>query len=110
MFKHATLAAWQRDGHEGTYTAVIDGWTLRVAWHPESGATKRGFSWTAEGPGGQRLAGGAEEPLEEIENAMVAAEEAAKHARKVGEPMAPEGGGDAAHARSREVREANEGP
>lgn len=109
MFKHATVSAWQRDGHEGTYTAVIDGWTLHVGWHPEGTAKKRGFSWTAEGPDGQRLAGGADEPLEEIENAMVAAEEAAKHARRVGQPVAPEGSGDASPASSRQVREANEG-
>ena len=48
MFKHATIGAWNRDGHEGTYSASIDGWTLQVSWHPEGRGKRRGFSWTAE--------------------------------------------------------------
>jgi hypothetical protein len=85
MFKHATVGAWKRE-HDGSYHAVIDGWTLEVTWHPESPGGRRGFSWTARPDGGgAELAGGKDEPLEEIENAMVAAEEAAKHARRAGE-------------------------
>lgn len=110
MFKHATISAWQRDGHEGTYSASIDGWTLQVTWHPEGPGKRRGFSWTAEDASGKRLSGGQEEPIEEIENAMVAAEEAARHAARLGTPTAPEGGGDAVHASKAQVREANEGP
>ena len=110
MFKHATMGAWHRVHHDGSYKAEIDGWTLAVRWHPEGTGKKRGFSWTAEDGAGTRVGGGTEEPLEEIENAMVAAEEAAKHGRRVGSPVAPEGSGDAAPAGSRQVREANEGP
>lgn len=106
MFKHATISAWKRE-HDGSYRAVIDGWTLSVVWHPEAPDRRRGFSWTAKPEaGGPELAGGKEEPLEEIENAMVAAEEAAKHARRVGTPIAPGGSGDAAHASKEQVREA----
>ena len=97
MFKHATLAAWQRE-HEGGYKAEIEGWTLEVKWHPEGPGKRRGFSWTAEREGASKLAGGSEEPIEEIENAMVAAEDAAKHGQKEHMPDAPEGGGDAAPA------------
>jgi hypothetical protein len=81
MFKHATLGAWTRVHHDGSYKAEIDGWTLAVRWHPEGTASRRGFSWTAEGAGAA-LSGGQDEPIEEIENAMVAAEEAARHARR----------------------------
>lgn len=97
MFKHATLTAWQRE-HEGSYKAEIDGWTLEVKWHPEGTGKRRGFSWTAEKDGDAKLAGAQDEPIEEMENAMVAAEEAAKHHHRVGMPEAPSSSGDAAPA------------
>ncbi len=97
MFKHATLSAWQRE-HDGGYKAEIDGWTLEVKWHPEGKGKRRGFSWTAEREGASKLAGGSDEPIEEIENAMVAAEEAAKLHHRAQMPEAPESSGDAAPA------------
>lgn len=71
--KHATVSAWQRD-HEGKYTAEINGFTLTVAWQPESATEPRGFAWTAEGPDGQKRRG--EDLHEEIEIAMAEAEAA----------------------------------
>ncbi len=68
--KHATISAWQRH-EEGGYAAEINGWTLRVKWHPETVNTARGFSWEAERPG-TRLR--SEEIFEEIEVAMADAE------------------------------------
>jgi len=109
MFKHATLSAWQREHEGGGYKAEIEGWMLEVKWHPEGPGKRRGFSWTAKQEGKGKLAGGQGEPIEEIENAMVAAEDAAKQGHKAGMPEAPEGGGDAAPASAEEVREANEG-
>ncbi len=76
--KHATIPAWQRNEHGG-YSAEIDGWTLRVHWHPEEsgGATRaatkhRGFSWDAKRGDLPRFV--SLEHHEEIELAMVAAE------------------------------------
>jgi len=101
MFKHATVSAWQRE-HEGSYKAEIDGWTLEVKWHPEGPGKRRGFSWTAErageDAGAAKLSGAQDEPIEEMENAMVAAEEAAKHHHRLHMPAAPESSGDAAPA------------
>jgi hypothetical protein len=72
--RHPTISAWQRQ-EDGSYAAEIDGWTLRVAWHPEGGERyegQRGFTWTAERDD-TTLAG--DELYEEIEVAMGHAEE-----------------------------------
>ena len=71
--KHATVSAWQRD-HEGTYTAELNGFTLKVVWQPETERTPRGFRWEAVAPDGSTAAGG--ELHEEIEIAMAEAEAA----------------------------------
>jgi hypothetical protein len=71
--RHPTISAWQRQ-EDGSYAAEIDGWTLRVAWHPEGTEGhegQRGFTWTAE-RGGASVAG--DELFEEIEVAMGHAE------------------------------------
>ncbi len=77
--KHATISAWQRQEHGG-YIAEINGWQLRVHWHPEAdagasrAATKqRGFSWDAKHGDLPRFV--SRDLFEEIELAMVAAEE-----------------------------------
>ena len=71
--KHATVSSWQRD-HDGTYTAELNGFKLKVVWVPESETAPRGFWWEGEGPAGQRIAN--KEPQEEIELAMAEAEAA----------------------------------
>ncbi len=75
---HATISAWQRQEHGG-YLAEINGWQLRVHWHPEANggatpaATKpRGFSWDAKHGELPRFV--SKDRHEEIELAMVAAE------------------------------------
>ncbi len=73
MHGRAKVSLWSRE-EEGGYKAELDGVTLEVTWVPEGGPTPRGFLWRAEGPQGKR---GADEPLEEIELAMMAAEAAA---------------------------------
>lgn len=76
--KHATISAWQREEHGG-YHAEINGWQLRVHWHPETdgGAGRaqtkpRGFSWDAKHGDLPRFV--SRDIHEEIELAMVAAE------------------------------------
>ena len=71
--KHATVSAWQRD-HDGTYTAEINGYQLKVFWQPEDEHGERGFRWQLEGPDGTRAA--SSETHEEIEIAMAEAENA----------------------------------
>ena len=75
--RHPTVSAWQRQ-EDGSYAAEINGWALRVVWHPEGEAQghgpSRGFSWAAE-QGAKKLASG--EIYEEIEVAMGHAEEQA---------------------------------
>ena len=77
--KHATISAWQRQEHGG-YIAEINGWQLRVHWHPEDngGATRsatkrRGFSWDAKHGDEPRFV--SRDLFEEIELAMAAAEQ-----------------------------------
>jgi len=103
--KHATLSAWQRQ-ENGGYLAEINGWQLRVHWHPEGdggasrAATKqRGFSWDAKHGDLPRVV--SRDLFEEIELAMVAAESfpaqaesEAAEARKAAEEAAEE---DATH-------------
>lgn len=100
--KHATISAWQRQEHGG-YAAEINGWQLRVHWHPEepeSGATRsaakhRGFSWDARRGELPRFV--SRELFEEIELAMVAAERYPHEAER-----------DAAAARRAEAEDAAE--
>ena len=83
--RHATISAWQRH-EDGSYAAEIEGWALRVKWHPESAEAHRGFSWQAEHEG-QKLV--SQEISEEIEVAMAHAEEQAEHARAAQKAAAP---------------------
>jgi hypothetical protein len=75
--RHPTVSAWQRQ-EDGGYAAEINGWALRVVWHPEGEAhghgPSRGFSWVAE-QGAKKLA--STEVFEEMEVAMGHAEEQA---------------------------------
>lgn len=71
--KHATVSAWQRD-HDGTYSAEINGYTLKVVWQPENDVDPRGFRWVAVSPEGTRLT--SDGTHEEIELAMAEAEAA----------------------------------
>jgi hypothetical protein len=97
--RHATISAWQRQHEDGSYAAEIDGWALKVTWHPETPGAERGFTWTAERGGTERA--GTEragtEVFEEIELAMSDAE--AQTAEKA--PKAADAGdgaeGDGAH-------------
>ena len=73
MVKHPNVSAWQRH-EDGTYRVEKSGWELRVKWNPELPARRGGFSWLAELPTGQACRG--TEIHEEIEEAMVEAEEA----------------------------------
>jgi hypothetical protein len=74
--RHATLTAWQRQ-ENGSYAAEINGWALRVEWHPEHAPSHgahgahRGFTWKAEREGTKL---GSDEIHEEIEVAMAQAE------------------------------------
>jgi hypothetical protein len=74
--RHPTLPAWQRQ-EDGGYAAEINGWTLRVIWHPERATSygthgsHRGFTWDVE-RGSTRLA--SHEIQEEIEIARGQAE------------------------------------
>ena len=75
--RHPTVSAWQRQ-EDGSYAAEINGWALRVVWHPEGEAhghgPSRGFSWVAE-QGAKKIA--SREIFEEIEIAKAHAEEQA---------------------------------
>ncbi len=107
--KHATISAWQRDEHGG-YVADLNGWQLRVHWHPEGDggsapkppgarrrATKqRGFSWDAKQGDLPRFV--STEIHEEIELAMVAAEAYPAHAEHVAAARKAEAAAAAADA------------
>ena len=73
--RHATISAWTRE-EDGSYAAELHGWALHVTWHPESGASRRGFRWEARPPAGPKLT--SDELYEEIEVAMAHAEERAE--------------------------------
>ena len=78
--RHANISAWQRQHEDGSYVAEIDGWTLKVTWQPEKPGERRGFLWSAEKEGASKLA--ATEVSEEIEIAMVHAEQAIEPEKK----------------------------
>jgi hypothetical protein len=77
MRKHPTVSAWQRE-HDGSYHTEMHGWKLRVVWRPPSPGKRRGFSWTAGSA--LRLSVAAPDVHEEIEEAMLEAEEFAESA------------------------------
>jgi hypothetical protein len=95
MLARANITAWSRE-EDGSYQAEINEWKLHVTWTPEpTRGGPYGYSWKAEGPGGEKL--GSAEFLEEAEVAMMAAEAAARP--PLGESRAtrePEGEGDEA--------------
>jgi hypothetical protein len=75
MLVHANVGAWQRE-EDGSYKSEVDGYSCHVRWRPEREGERRGFSWTCEGPDGQRRE--SDEVAEEIEVAMAHAERAAR--------------------------------
>jgi hypothetical protein len=74
MHRHPKVALWQRE-EDGSYKRDLGDFALHVTWHPESTDAPRGFSWKVEGPEGKKLEGDGVD--EEIETAMLAAEDAA---------------------------------
>ena len=85
MHRHPKLSAWVRE-EDGSYKAELDGFTCHVTWRPEPKSSadatsldkRRGFLWRVEGPGD--FSAQSDEVDEEIELAMVAAEDAAARA------------------------------
>lgn len=75
MHQHATISAWQRE-EDGSYKADLEGWELIVSWRPESPGARRGFFWEAKKGEEHRVR--SRDIHEEIELAMVAAEQYAK--------------------------------
>jgi len=53
-FRAPTIAAWERDEHEGTYQAEMQGWTLTTFWTPNDGATRGCFYWEASREGANK--------------------------------------------------------
>ncbi len=74
---HPHIELWQRD--EEGYFAELEGWTLRVEWHPGDGPG-HGFTWKIERDGQSTSS---HEPIEEIELAMLAAEQAAHEGARI---------------------------
>ncbi len=75
MHRHPRLRAWTRE-EDGSYKAEIDGATLHVTWRPESKDARRGFAWKVEAVDGTTST--SVDVEEEIEAAMVAAEDRAR--------------------------------
>lgn len=90
MHRHPKLAAWHRE-EDGTYVSEAFGATLSVIWRPEPrpGTTgePRGFSWKMS-QGDHTVVGDGVD--EEIETAMLKAEDAA-HAAYGATPAAAHG-------------------
>lgn len=88
MHRHPKLSAWVRE-EDGSYKADLEGFSCHVTWRPEPFPTygrttssaplskdqRRGFVWRVEGPGD--FSAQSDDVEEEIELAMVAAEDAA---------------------------------
>jgi len=72
MHVHATVSLWQRDEHSGTYSAELDGYTLKLTWQSEESGKRRGFRWLAEREGKEVFK--SDELHEEPELAMAQAE------------------------------------
>jgi hypothetical protein len=51
MHAHANVSIWQRNEHEGTYSAELNGCTLHISWQPEEPGKRRGFRWKVERDG-----------------------------------------------------------
>lgn len=85
---HATVSAWQRD-HDGSYSAEINGYKLKVLWQPEHEGEPRGFRWEAVTPDGKRVIP-PRETHEEIELAMAEAESVTQPAEADQEEAATE--------------------
>lgn len=78
MHLHATVSLWQRDEHSGTYSAELEGYTLKLTWQPEEPGKRRGFRWQAEQDGKDVFK--SDELHEEAELAMAQAEAFARKA------------------------------
>ena len=50
MHAHANVSIWQRD-HDGSYSAELNGCTLKLIWQPEEAGKRRGFRWKVEKDG-----------------------------------------------------------
>jgi hypothetical protein len=50
MHVRANVAMWQRD-HDGSYSAELNGCTLKIVWQPEETGKRRGFRWKVERDG-----------------------------------------------------------
>jgi len=72
MRAHATVSIWQRDEHDGTYSAELNGYTLHLTWKPEAPGERRGFLWEAKQEGKESVKSSALH--EEAELAMAEAE------------------------------------
>ena len=72
MHVHATVSIWQRDEHSGTYSAELNGCTLKLIWQPEEAGKQRGFRWKVEKDGKEVSA--PDDLQEEAELAMAHAE------------------------------------
>jgi len=71
MHAHANVSIWQRD-HDGSYSAEVNGCTLKLTWQPEEPGKRRGFRWKVERDGKELAA--PDELQEEAELAMARAE------------------------------------
>src|SRR5690606_14110650 len=76
---HPTISAWERDPHEGHYTAELHDWKLRVYWHSAGHATRGMFYWEATRDEDTAKGHGA---FTEMEEAMADAEIFATHDAK----------------------------
>jgi hypothetical protein len=76
---HPTISAWQRDEHEGHYSAELHDWLLEVRWTPNQGAQRGSFHWIAKRKGAADKPRRSEEHYEEMSSAMAEAEAFAAH-------------------------------
>ncbi len=84
MHRHPKVALWQRE-EDGSYKRDIGEFALHVSWRPESPDVRRGFSWKVSGPNETKLESDGVD--EEIELAMLAAEDAARAAGAIEAPQ-----------------------
>jgi hypothetical protein len=75
MHVHANVSIWQRD-HDGSYSAELNGCTLKLTWQPEEPGKQRGFRWKVEKDGKEVAT--PDELHEEAELAMASAESFAR--------------------------------
>ena len=74
--RHPNIAAWSRDPHDGSYSAELGGFSLRVRWAPNTREARGGFAWEMA-RGGEKPSR-AHERFEELEAAMADAEDVAR--------------------------------